>query len=233
MRTAVMQPYLFPYLGYFQLIRAVDAFVICDDVQYINKGWINRNKILVEQKEMMVTFSLKRDAYEKNINERYFSSEIRREKERFFKMLKSAYAKAPFYQPVSDLVDGAFCLGTANIAQEITDSLHKICDYLDIKTKFCLSSQIEQTPDLKRQDKVIDICKILQTTQYINAIGGTKLYDREVFLKNGIQLNFIAMKPLHYKQFNHPFVADLSIIDVMMFNSPAEIQAMLEEYSLI
>lgn len=228
-----MQPYLFPYLGYFQLINAVDAFVICDDVQYIHKGWINRNKILVEQKEHMVSFSLQRDVYEKNINERFFSPEIKREKDRFLKMLKLAYAKAPYYKEVFALVDEAFCVGTNNIAQEISESLLKICAYLNIGTQFYISSQIKQQPGLKRQDKVIDICKSLNTTHYINAIGGTMLYFKDEFLKNNIQLSFIEMTPIRYKQFNNDFVANLSIIDVMMFNSKVQIQAMLENYQLI
>ena len=102
-----------------------------------------------------------------------------------------------------------------------------------MNTEILLSSDIEKTDNLHAQDRVIDICKRLNTTQYINAIGGQELYSKEDFAKNGIQLNFIKMNEIKYKQFNNEFVPNLSIIDVMMFNSPETIREMLDDYELI
>ena len=93
--------------------------------------------------------------------------------------------------------------------------------------------EIEKDTSLKGEDKVIDICRQLKANCYINAIGGQELYSKEMFAENGLILNFIKSKPMVYTQFKNQFVPSLSIIDVMMFNSPTEISMMLDNYELI
>ncbi|HEU5140600.1 MAG TPA: WbqC family protein, partial [Bacillales bacterium] len=107
MKTGIMQTYLFPYIGYFQLIHSVDQFVIYDDVQYIKSGWINRNRILVNQKDFMFTLSLKKASSSLNINERYFSKNFGRERDRLLKTLKESYGQMDDYENVSTLLENA------------------------------------------------------------------------------------------------------------------------------
>lgn len=233
MKTAIMQPYLFPYLGYFQLINAVDIFVVYDDVQYIKGGWINRNKILADGKESMFTMSLCKDSYQKNINQRKFASNIVNQKKILLNRLRSVYGPAPNFSEIYQLVDDSFCLETENIAQSITCTLQAICNYLCIDTEFRISSELLKDDSLRGEDRVINICQLMKTTQYINAVGGRALYSKERFRQNGIELSFIHAKSIAYRQFDYDFVANLSIIDVLMFNDRDKIQSLLWEFEII
>ena len=100
-------------------------------------------------------------------------------------------------------------------------------------TKFIYLSDLQGNTTLKAQERTIDICKRLDADQYINAIGGQKLYSKEVFKKHGIKLNFIKTDLVEYRQFHNEFLPNLSIIDIMMFNSKKEIKEMLQKYVLI
>ena len=70
MKLAIMQPYFFPYIGYFQLIKSVDEFVIYDNIQYTKKGWINRNRILVNGTDYLISLPLKKDSDYLNVVDR-------------------------------------------------------------------------------------------------------------------------------------------------------------------
>jgi hypothetical protein len=120
-----------------------------------------------------------------------------------------------------------------NLARYLGESLMKIAQYLDIESKFLYSSDIGKENDLKFDERIINICQTLNEDHYINAIGGQELYIKEEFAKKNIRLDFIKSSTINYKQFNDNFIADLSIIDVMMFNSKDEIKAMLNKYCLI
>ena len=123
MKLASMQPYLFPYLGYFQLIRAAGRFVVSDDVQYIRGGWINRNRILSGNKPLLFTFSVKRASHSLNINERYFSEKNAEDKKGFIHMLHSAYAKAPYYDPTIRLIHNILENREQNVSHFIEQSI--------------------------------------------------------------------------------------------------------------
>jgi hypothetical protein len=233
MKLAIMQPYLFPYIGYFQLINIVDKFIIYDDVQYIKGGWINRNRILLNQQAHLFTFSIKNDSTFLNINQRYFTNKFDKEKEKFFKIVDSAYRKAPFYSNTKKLLESILSTDEMNISAMITKSLILICDYLDISTEFYISSEIHKDNTLKGEKRVICINKCLNSKHYINSIGGETLYSKDIFKENDIQLSFIKPKLFEYQQFQHLFVPWLSIIDILMFNSIETIQKMLQEYELI
>lgn len=229
MRVGIMQPYLFPYLGYYQLIKAVDTFVIYDDVSYIKQGWINRNRILLNGSDFMFTISLRDSSSFKKINE----IEVIGNNHKLTKTIEQAYCKAPFFKNVFPVIAHILMDKEPNLARYLINSLNTVIEYLNIRVSVLISSEIEKDTLLKGAEKSIDICRKLKTTNYINAIGGQKLYSKEMFAENGLILNFIKSNPIVYTQFKNKFVANLSIIDVMMFNSPEEIRMLLDEYELV
>ena len=229
MKLAIMQPYFLPYIGYFQLINAVDTFVLYDDVNFINKGYINRNSILLNNKAHLFTLELIGASQNKLINQ----IAIGDNKNKILKTLEHSYKKAPFFKDSFEIIEKIFLNNETNIARFIGDSLVNICNYLEIKTKIIYSSDIEKNNNLKGQAKILEICKILNAKKYINPIGGLELYNKSDFEKEALNLNFIKTKPITYKQFNNDFVANLSIIDIMMFNSKNDIKKMLKMFDLI
>ena len=228
MKLAIMQPYLFPYIGYFQLINAVDTFIIYDDVNYIKQGWINRNNILLDQNKHLITLQLKGASSFKKINE----VEVGNNKGKFLKTVISAYHKAPYFGVVAPVIENIMNYEENNLAMFIANSLKQLADYLELDTCFLLSSNITKNNDLKGKEKVINICNALGATQYINAIGGTELYDKSEFKKNNIELSFLKTKDIKYLQFSGDFISNLSIIDVLMFNSKESVKKMLNMYEL-
>lgn len=231
MKLGIMQPYFFPYLGYWQLINAVDTYVVYDDVAYIKGGWINRNNILVNGKANLITLSLENSSSFKNINEINIIKNGKNA-EKIVKTIQMAYKKAPFFNQVMLILENLL-LKNDKIADLNYNSILEINKYLGIDTKVILSSKIEKDNSLKAQDKVIAINKLLGADTYINAIGGQELYGREEFKREGIELKFLKMKDIKYTQFKNQFVQNLSIIDVLMFNSHKQIKEMLDDYTLL
>lgn len=230
-KLAIMQPYFFPYIGYWQLINAVDIFILYDDVNFIKKGWINRNNILLNKRDHLITIPLLNVSQNKHINECMVSDDYKTI-DNIIKTINLAYKKAPYYNLVFPSIE-EIIKTKGSISDLVLKSVLWIKEYLDIDTEIILSSSIDKNNELKGQDKIIEIVKKLNGNHYINAIGGQELYDKEIFNNNGIKLNFIKMKEIKYKQFNNEFVPNLSIIDVLMFNSPEKIREMLDDYELI
>lgn len=227
-KIAVMQPYLFPYIGYFQLINAVDKFILFDDVNYINKGRINRNFILNDSSPMLFTLPLKKPSQNKLINEIELSDSGSFSR-KFLKSLKHSYVKAPYFEPVMKMLADIFNSERINLSDFIHYSLIIINEYLDIKSVIIPSSSIYENNSLKGSERIIDICKKEKADTYINLPGGTGLYSAEIFLENGISLKFIKSREIIYKQFKIDFIKNLSIIDVMMFNSKDKVKKCLNE----
>ena len=228
MKIAIMQPYFFPYLGYFQLINAVDIFVFLDDVNYINRGWINRNRILNNGEPYFLTLNLFNVSQNRLINEISCGNN----KGKILKTLQHCYGKAPEFKNIFPVLQEILQNSETNLAKFVANSIKLISTYVGINKSFLFSSNIHKDNVLKGQNKIIDICKRLNATTYINAIGGTKLYSYEDFKTNGIELFFIKSEEISYKQFSNQFIPDLSIIDVMMFNSKDSIIKMLVDYIL-
>jgi len=229
MKIGIMQPYFFPYIGYFQLINAVDKFVIYDDVNYIKQGWINRNRILLNGKDHLFTLNLVGASSFKLINEIEISNNINK----LLKTIYQEYSKAPFFIKSFPIIEDIFTFNDTNLGRFLENSIRRLCDYFHINTEILVSSKIEKQQKLEGQEKIIDICKRLNANEYINAIGGQELYSKNIFNQNEIKLSFIKSKPTEYKQFNNEFVSWLSIIDLMMFNSPEQISQMLDQYELL
>ena len=218
MRLGIMQPYLLPYIGYWQLLNAVDKYVIYDDVNYIKGGWINRNRILISKEIKYFTVKLNGASPNKLINEVEVSND-KIYKKKMLKTIEESYKKTPFFNIVFPIIKEIIENEEDNLAKYLKYSIEKICNYLEIKTELLLSSELEKDNSLKGKDKVISICKKLEATEYYNAIGGQELYSFEEFKDNGIELKFLKTEEIKYKQFNNEFISNLSILDVMMFNS--------------
>lgn len=232
MKLAIMQPYFFPYLGYFQLIHAADVFVIFDDVNYINKGWINRNNILVNGKTNLITLPLKEANQNKLIKDVELFDDSRNI-EKLLKTIEFNYKKAPFFELIHPIITDIMTSKLDNISAFNLNAITTICNYLDISSKIIPSSVIYNNADLKAQNRILDICKQEKATQYINPIGGIEIYTKELFENAGIELNFIKTNFIEYKQFKNEFIPGLSIIDVLMFNSKEKTKEMLVHFKLI
>ena len=232
-KIAIMQPYFFPYIGYFQLINSVDEFVIYDNIQYTKKGWINRNRILCNESDKLITLPLKKDSDFKDVFERKLSDTWIDDRNKILNLIKASYRKAPFFSETFEIVQKCLLYDDQNLFNFIFNSIKIINEYLEIKTKMILSSSLNIDHSLKSKHKVIAICKEMNATTYINAIGGVNLYDKDEFLENKIFLNFIKSNSLNYNQFDKEFIPWLSIIDVMMFNSKNKVMELVNSYSII
>lgn len=232
-RVAIMQPYFLPYVGYFHLINSVDEFVIYDNIQYTKKGWVNRNRILVNGSDKLLTLPLKKDSDYLDVKDRVLADNWEAEKIKILNQIMVSYKKAPYFDEVFSIVDSIFKLPNNNLFEFILESLYKICVYLEIDTKITISSDVDIDHTLRSRDKVIAICKKLNASTYINAIGGQELYDIQDFNNEGLNLKFIKSPPLNYKQFKNEFIPWLSILDVLMFNKKSDITKYLTQYTLI
>tara|TARA_B100000287_G_scaffold435165_1_gene502202 strand:- start:964 stop:1674 length:711 start_codon:yes stop_codon:yes gene_type:complete len=233
-KVAIMQPYFFPYVGYFQLINSVDQFVIYDNIQYEKKGWINRNRILSNGQDRIITLPLKKASDYFNVMDRRLSDNWPDKRRKMINLIKSCYAKAPYFKEGFSIMEESLSYEDTNLFNFLFNSLKKVNEYLNIQTQIIVSSSLDIDHTLKSQDKVISICKSLNAETYINAIGGVKLYKKEDFNKNNIKLNFIQSELTAYKQFKNNFLPWLSIVDVIMFNSRQEIRDKhLSNYNLI
>lgn len=217
MKVGIMQPYFFPYIGYFHLINAVDKFVVYDNVQYTKKGWITRNRLLQNGQPFLFSIPLKKDSYLLDIKSRELSEDFKKDK--LLNQIKEVYKKAPYFEQSYQLIEQIIRYEDKNLFKYIFNSIQKTCEFLQIETELVISSSIPMDHNLKNQEKVISICETLHSNTYYNAIGGIDLYSKEQFQQRGIDLKFIQAKPFEYKQFNNEFIPWLSIIDVIMFNS--------------
>lgn len=233
MKVAIMQPYFFPYIGYFQLINAVDKFVIYDNIEYTKKGWINRNRILKEGVDLMISLPLKKDSDFLFVNQRYLADDWSKSKLKLINSIKESYRKAPHFEVTFSLVQEIFNDSNSNLFEFILHSVLQTCKFIGIETEIIVSSTLDYNNELKSEEKVIAICKSIEATQYINSIGGVELYNKNNFSDQGIELNFIKSKPIIYNQFKNEFVPWLSIIDVMMFNSKEVVSDFLNQKELL
>ncbi|MDX8411657.1 MAG: WbqC family protein [Mariprofundaceae bacterium] len=232
MRVGIMQPYFFPYIGYFQLINAVDLFIVYDNIKYTKKGWINRNRFLQNGRDVLFSVPLKKDSDCLDVRERKLAGDFNRDK--LLCQIKGAYQRAPFFAQTFPLIERIVRYEDTNLFHFLHHSIVKSCEHLGIMTEIRTSSGIAIDHELKGQDKVIALCESLGASIYVNAIGGRELYSKDAFQEKGIGLKFIQSKPFEYGQFGNVFVPWLSIIDVMMFNSIDSIQTCIStNYDLI
>ena len=234
MRIAIMQPYFFPYLGYWQVMNAADRYVVYDDVNFIKGGRVNRNAILMNGQAHNINIPLIGASPNKKINEITVNPDpIQREK--LIRSIEQSYARAPYFGNVMPLLREAIGNNEESLGNYLYATFQAVGEYLGITTELILSSKMEKDSSLKGKDKVLHICGLLGATEYYNSISGVPLYEpyRSQFEKAGIELKFPKLRPVVYKQFRNEFVPNLSIIDVMMFNSQEECKQLLREYDIV
>jgi hypothetical protein len=230
MKTAIMQPYFFPYIGYFQLVNVVDDFVFYDDVNYIKGGWVNRNRILSNSESIYFNMPLSGSSPNQLINE----IKVGAIDKKLLKTIEMAYKRAPNYEEVSELVKTVLSTQSDRLVDFCENSIKAVACYLGLNTAFHKSSiEFSDSKGLDKAERLINISKKLNSKVYINASGGKDLYEKEVFIREGIELFFLNTdSDIIYKQFNNDFNPWLSIIDVLMFNSREEVLLFLDKYHL-
>lgn len=212
---AIMQPYLFPYIGYWQLLHASDCFVVYDDVNYINRGWINRNRILINDAPGLITLPLLQASQNRKIRDIEIAPAAQWQR-RVLRSIEMAYRKAPCFDEVFPVVEQILSHQDSNLAGFLTHQLRTLAGFMGLETRIVPSSQVYENSPLAAQARILDICRQEQATTYINAQGGRELYDPTAFAEAGIDLRFIAMRPLPYRQRSEGFTPYLSIIDALM-----------------
>lgn len=233
MIATVEQPYFLPYIGYWQLLNAVDIFVILDDVNYIKRGFINRNSILLNGASYRFSIPVRDASQNKKIMEMRLCFD-KKEKQKFLSRIEYAYNKAPYFPQVFPFISDIIHNPDENLTDFIQYSLTRVADYLGIDTRIIRSSAMDKDNTLTGQDRVIEICRRIGADTYINPAGGRKLYDNQTFHRENMKLFFLDTRHenIVYPQFDNPFVGMLSIIDIMMFNPTDKIQYFLKEYDL-
>lgn len=224
-----MQPYIFPYIGYYQLIHSVDLFVIYDNIKYTKKGWINRNRILQNGTDAIFTIPLRNDSDYLDIKDRIIASDFKKSK--FINKISSLYREAPFYEQTIELFTKVILNEESNLFEFLNYSLIETCKHIRINTKIIKSSDICIDHSLKSAERIIAICKYFNAKTYVNSIGGQGLYQKEYFKERNIHLDFIKPEMIKYNQFENQFIPWLSIIDVLMFNDIKEVRQMLDNYT--
>ncbi|TDP71387.1 WbqC family protein [Roseateles toxinivorans] len=232
-RVAVMQPYFLPYIGYFQLMSAVDLFVVFDDVNYINRGWINRNRMLVGGGAHLFSVPLSGASQNRLICDIELVADGHW-RERLLRTAGQAYARAPMRGRVLPLLERVIQCPAQRLDEFLLHSLQEVAAYLAISTEIRPSSRVYDNTHLKAQDRIIDICKRERAGTYVNAIGGRELYDAAEFARQGLELCFVRPRLEAYAQqgVSEP-VPGLSILDVLMNNDVPTVRAMLSQADLV
>lgn len=231
LRVAIMQPYFLPYIGYFQLMSAVDVFVIYDNIKYTKKGWINRNRFLLNGEPTEFALPLKKDSDFLDVRDRRLAADF--DSTKILNRFQAAYRKAPQFEAIFPQVEAILRHPESNLFDFIHHSVQWVARVLDLRTRLVVSSTLDIDHGLKGQDKVLAVCECLGARSYINAIGGQELYDGASFEARGMELRFIQSLPHEYRQFSGTFVPWLSILDVLMFNPVEEVRELLGRFDLI
>ncbi len=232
MAVAIMQPYFFPYLGYFQLVQAADHFVLYDDVKFIKKGWINRNRISNHNRIFWIRVPIQKLSQNKTIRETLiawdagFSSKL-------IVQLHSSYKKAPYFNQVISIIEHVIYKKPSNLAEFAGESVISVFEYLGIKKNIYYSSQLEDCEKCGRVERLISITNYFDDSTYINPINGRSLYDKNVFAQQNIDLRFLMPELPEYSDNSRKrFIPGLSIIDILMWNDVQSVRDMLTCYTL-
>jgi hypothetical protein len=235
MTVAIMQPYFFPYIGYYQLIQAADRFILFNDVQYIRHGWINRNRILKPadgvQYIIMPLASHARNTLIKDIS----PADVETSKDKILRQIEHYKKAAPYYSVVRALIGDCFAATPGSITEMNAGYLKATCDYIGIDYTIEISSQMnfDYSGVQDAGEWALRMCEQLQATGYINTAGGMELFNKARFEQSRIRLQFLQPALKEYDQRRKQFEPGLSIIDVMMFNEPAAIKNLLNDYQLV
>ena len=235
MKLGIMQPYFFPYLSYFSLIKHTDKWVVFNTPQFIRHGWIERNRVL-KFKEGWLYIKVLLIKHDRGTAIK--DIKIRNDEDWKVKILAQLvpYKKiAPYYFEVIKLIKNVFQLETDSIVDLNIEGLKAVCDYIKIDFNYAVFSDSKiELPDIQEPDEwALEISKALGATDYYNPIGGIEFFDRTKYQKNNINLHFFKTELIEYDQKRKPFERGLSIIDVLMFHSPEKVNSMLDNISIL
>lgn len=231
--VAIMQPYAFPYLGYFSLVEACDAFVFLDDVNFIPRGWINRNRILIDGTPYRFVIPLAGASQNLAITEIRLSG-FAAFRTRFLRQLAHAYARAPHFESGIAYVEAVLATETVHIADLAIRSIKEFYRATGESRTFHRASEaFADTRSLRGAERLIGIAQHVGARRYVNLPGGTGLYDPAKFASQSVELRFVRSDLPPYPQVRvTSFIPALSIIDVLMHNSRPEAAAMARAFAL-
>lgn len=227
-----MQPYFFPYLGYWQLMNIADRFVIYDDVNYIKRGWINRNRILINGEPRYLTVPLSDASQNKKICELTIA-DSGNWRGKVLKSIEGAYRKSQWFADVFPVLEDIVLCPERGLADYLKYQLVRMADFLSIDTILIASSRYYANTTLTGQARIIDICRREKADEYLNLAGGMALYDGNAFSEAGLSLQFMKMNPGEYAQQSTAFVPNLSIVDALMAVGRGGVRDALADFSLI
>jgi hypothetical protein len=232
MKIAIMQPYFMPYIGYFQLIKHTDLFILFDDVQYIRHGWLNRNRILKPEKDWQYIIA---PLQKHNQTDLIKDIKVQKQKEwkfKIFRQIEHYKKKSPFYLQTVSILEQCFSNEEDSITKLNANILQKICDYIEIPFNFKISSEenYNYSNVSDAGEWALRICEQIGATTYLNPLGGKELFDTKKFNDSNIGLCFLNPGDISYSQRRNGVIeTSLSIIDVLMFNSPEQIKQLLNK----
>jgi len=230
MNVAVMQPYLFPYLGYYQLVQCADIFVLYDDVAFIKQGYINRNNILTDGRASRITVPVLGGSSNKCIKELAFESNVAK----VLKTVRQSYAQAPFVDNIFPMIERVLEHAERDITTVCQLGIFEVFQHLGLGKQIIRSSDLDYDRELPAADRLIAICEKLGSSHYVNSIGGEKLYSKDYFAERGNQLTFLHTQDVEYpQQGKKEFVPNLSMIDVLMWCDKRQIRELLQRYTLV
>ena len=230
-KIGIMQPYWFPYLGYFQHCVSVDKFVFLTDANYKKKGWINRNRIIVDSREHMITVPLQKASQ----NNKIFEQKVLQGhgwKKSILATLRHSYHKAPFYSAAISVVEQALMSPAISISDYAIESIAAVFEYIQGRAPVFETSDKYNNADLIGENRIIDICLRAGADDYCNPISGCKLYDPASFRGRGLSLFFLEPGLKRYPQLSKKYIPSLSIIDALMMNSRSDMRELLNSYCL-
>lgn len=233
MRAAIMQPYVFPYLGYHQLLHAADVFVLYDDVNFIKKGWINRNRILLHGEPHTFNIPVREMSQNRTIRQ-HMIGEDKAWRTKLLTSLTHAYSRAPMFHEVFPALEAMILHAEGSIAALAGASIRYVAERAGLPVKIHFASELALSPELRGQEHILAICAHHGAGCYINPANGAALYDEARFREKGIELRFLRMDPdVRYTQTGAAHhVPALSIIDVLMNCGREELRTLLGRYTL-
>ena len=236
-KLGIMQPYIFPYIGYFSLIFETDKWVVFDDIQYIRHGWVNRNRILHPNPEKGWQFIIV--PLEKHSRGTHICDIIISNNNNWKDKIKSQLAhykkKAPYFNQTMELIEKCFKYEERYLSKHNVSCLKEVCNYLGINFEYEFFSEMNIDKNMMTDpgDWALVISQELHADVYINPVGGTHLFNADKFENKGIELKLLKMNEIQYNQYIDHFIPDLSIIDVIMFNSPEQIKNLLNTHIVV
>jgi len=233
MKLGIMQPYFFPYLGYFDLINQTEEWIVFDTVQYIRHGWVNRNRVLhPKQGWQYVIVPVKKHSQSTLISETEIMNDGGKWREKIIGQLQHYKRRAPFFQEAMALVKGGVFSENTSIARLNVNCLSLVCEYLGIEFRYQYFSDmhLDLGPIDGPGDWALRISEAMGATEYINPLGGVGIFAPEKFHAAGIKRTIRQLPPMEYQCSPYEFIPNLSIIDVLMWNEPEKVREHLEKH---